>query len=375
LSDDFADAIYFVDLCTLDDAALVPIALASAFGIAAQQQDPLATLPALLAGRRSLLVIDNCEHVIEEIAAAAERLFKELPQLHLLTTSREALRVEGEHVHLLQPLDNPPERAELSAGEALDAAAVQLFMERAAASGHSKPLDDADVPLIAGICRALDGNPLAIELAAGCVGAYGIRGTADLVADRSALLRQRRRCCARPRHQTLQAMLDWSYGLLIERDRLVLARLAVLVGSFALEMAQAAAGDETLRALDVAEAVRSLLDKSLLMVGALGGDGRVHFRLLNITHAYAADKLAQNVEAARVGQRHATQQVQPLEAGESGIAELLFHDLSTGTGHHRIASRAQMAPTLQAPMGIDQPASTTGITAGHGSQFAEGAQA
>jgi predicted ATPase len=93
-------------------------------------------------------------------------------------------------------------------------------------------------------------------------------------------------------------MLDWSYGLLIERDRLVLTRLAVLVGSFALEMAQAAAGDETLRALDVAEAVRSLLDKSLLMVGALGGDGRVHFRLLNITRAYAADKLAQNVEAA-----------------------------------------------------------------------------
>jgi predicted ATPase/DNA-binding winged helix-turn-helix (wHTH) protein len=290
LSDDFADAICFVDLCTLSDAALVPIALASALGISAQQQDPLAALPALFTGRRILLVVDNCEHVVEEIAAIAERLFKEAPQLHLLTTSREALRIEGEHVHRLQPLDNPPERAELSAGEALGSAAVRLFMERAAASGHSKPLDDADAPLVAGICRALDGNPLAIELAAGCVGAYGIRGAADLVADCFALLRQRRRCSARPRHQSLQAMLDWSYCLLSERDRLVLTRLAVFVGTFTLEAVQAVAGDETLHAFDVAAAVRSLLDKSLLTLCTPGGDGRLQFRLLNIMRAYAADK-------------------------------------------------------------------------------------
>jgi predicted ATPase len=170
-------------------------------------------------------------------------------------------------------------------------------------------------------------------------------------------------------------MLDWSYGFLNERDRLVLTRLAVFVGSFTLEAAQAAAGDEALHAFDVAEAVRSLLDKSLLTVCAPGDDGRIYFRLLNITRAYVADKLAQNVEAARVGQRHATQQVQPLEACGGAVSELLFHDLSTGTVHHSIASRAQMAPTLRAPMGIDQPAGTTGSTAGHGSQFAEGARA
>jgi predicted ATPase len=331
LLEDFAHAAYFVDLCTVGGVDGVPIALASIFGIKVQEQDPLGALSALIASRRILLVIDNCEHVIEEVAAAADRLFREVPELHLLTTSREALRIEGEYVHLLQPLGNPTEHGALSASEALSSAAVRLFMERTAASGHSQPLDDANASLVIGICRALDGNPLAIELAAGCVGTLGIRGTADLVADRFALLQQRRRCSARPRHQSLQTMLDWSYRLLGERDRLVLARLAVFDGPFTLETAQAAASDETLHPFDVTEAVRSLLDKSLLTLCAPGGDGRIQFRLLNTTRAYAASKLAEGSQAAQGARCHAMHQVQSFEGHVDDDAGPHSHHFSMST--------------------------------------------
>ena len=140
LLDGFNGAVFFVDLATLTDARLVPTAVARALGFMAQTHDPLRSLPAFIGEKKILLVLDNCEHVIDSAATLAERVVGETPQTHVLTTSREALRVEGEHVHLLYALDCPPDDTDLTAAEALAYPAVQLFMERAAAGGHDAVL-------------------------------------------------------------------------------------------------------------------------------------------------------------------------------------------------------------------------------------------
>jgi predicted ATPase len=188
--DAFGDAVYFVDLSAVSDPALVPSTAAAVLGVISQTQDPLPNLLAFLADRRVLLILDNCEHVINAAALLTERLFSEALQVHILTTSHEAPRVEGENVHILEyPIPN--ER--LTAAEALAGSAVQLFMDRAFAAGHTAELTDADAPVVAGICSRLDGIPFAIELAASRVAAYGLQGTADLLSNRFKLLWQGRR--------------------------------------------------------------------------------------------------------------------------------------------------------------------------------------
>jgi hypothetical protein len=189
--------------------------VATVLGVLVQAQDPLPSLLAFMATRRVLLVLDSCEHVIDAAASLTARLYRDAPEVHLLTTSRESLRVEGEHVHLLPPLDYPAARDDLTATEALTSPAVQLFMERACASGYSGSLTDAEAPVVASICRQLDGIALAIELQPFQAPLAG----------------------ASQRHQTLHAMLDWSYNLLSARDRRVLDRLSIFVGVFTMEAA------------------------------------------------------------------------------------------------------------------------------------------
>src|ERR1700689_5450825 len=193
LIDSFHDAVFFIDLAALTDPQLVPTAVASALGLMVQGQDPLAGLVAFIGDKKLLLVLDNCEHVIGVAAALAERIVSEAPQAHILATSREALRVEGEHVHLLYSPDCPPENAGLTATEVLAYPAAQMFMERAAASGLGDALTDLEAPIVARICRHLDGLALAIELAASRVGSIGIRGTAELLDNRFSLLWHGRR--------------------------------------------------------------------------------------------------------------------------------------------------------------------------------------
>jgi predicted ATPase/DNA-binding winged helix-turn-helix (wHTH) protein len=311
LLDDFENAVFFIDVGTLTDAALLPFSIASALGFHPQGSDPMAALLAFLGGRRLLLVLDCCEHVIAAAAVAAERLFSEAPQIHLLVTSREALRAEGEHVHLLRPLETPPSGAELTAVEALASPAVQLFMERAAASGHRLPLSDGDANIVADVCSRLDGIPLAIELAASRAGTYGIRGTADLL-DSGVRLAWRGRRSAVPRHQTLQAMFDWSYHLLSERDRRVLYRVSIFVGPFTLEAVQAVAADAEVDRLEVTSALTNLVDKSL--VSTLADEAHIVFRLLDTTRAYAAAKLASSGEQDEIAGKHASYYSEKLKA-------------------------------------------------------------
>src|SRR5271163_3292320 len=302
LIDGFHDAVFFIDLAALTDPQLVPTEVASALGLTVQTQDPLVGLLAFIGDRKILLVLDNCEHVISVAAALAERVVSEAPQAHILATSREALRAEGEHVHVLHSLECPPEDAGLTALEALRYPAAQLFMERAAASGHGAALSDIDAPIVARSCRRLGGVALAIELAASRVGSLGIRGTAELLENRFSLLWHGRRT-ALPRHETLNAMLDWSYSLLADREKVVLCRLSVFVGNFTLEAAGSVASETEADVAEVIDAVPGLAAKPLISTTAVGVS--TYYRLLDTTRAYAAAKLAERGEAPRIVRRHA----------------------------------------------------------------------
>jgi predicted ATPase/DNA-binding winged helix-turn-helix (wHTH) protein len=314
LLDGFDGAVFFVDLSALTNAELVPLAVASALGLMVQTQDPLLSLLAFIDDRKVLLVLDNCEHVIDVAAAMAERVVSAAPQVHVLTTSREALRVEGEHVHLLYALDCPPEDRGLTAADVLRYPAAQLFVERAAASGYRSELSDADAPSVAGICRRLDGIALAIELVASRAGSYGIRGTEELLNNRFSPLWQGRRT-ALPRHQTLNALLDWSYNLLSDQEKVVLCRLSVFVGHFTLEAACSVAGDGDAGDAEIVDAIASLVAKSLISTGTINGS--IYYRLLDTTRAYASAKLAERGEAVRVARRHAITYSKFLEHNET----------------------------------------------------------
>ncbi|WMT74524.1 winged helix-turn-helix domain-containing protein [Bradyrhizobium sp. Ash2021] len=333
LIDGFHDAVFFIDLAALTDPQLVPTAVASALGFMVQTKDPLVSLLAFIGDKKILLVLDNCEHVIGVAAALAERVVGEAPQAHILATSREALRVEGEHVHLLYSLDCPPEDAGLTAVEALRYPAAQLFMERAAASGYGAALSDIDAPIVAWSCRRLDGVALAIELAASRVGSLGIRGTAELLDNRFGLLWHGRRT-ALSRHETLNAMLDWSYSLLSEREKVVLCRLSVFVGDFTRQAAGSVASEtevDDADEADVFDAVASLVAKSLISTTVINES--TYYRLLDTTRAYAATKLAERGEADRFARRHAIFYSKFLEHDEIIQSTFGEHDLSVYAPH------------------------------------------
>jgi predicted ATPase/DNA-binding winged helix-turn-helix (wHTH) protein len=297
---EFAGAAYFLDLAAIMDQRLVASALASQLGLSVVSQNPIPAILALLREQRVLLLLDSCEHLIEPVAALAEELFRGAPQVHLLATSRESLRAEGEWVHHLSPLECPPQDAvSLTAMQALSFSAVQLFVEQAEASGHHLQLSDAEAPIVAALCRRLDGIALALELAARRVGVYGLTGTASLLDHQFHLLRGRR--TATPRHQTLTETLDWSHGLLSETERLVLRRLAIFVGAFSLEAAIAVVAHD----LDAAQATGTfarLVEKSLV---SLDVSAAARYRLLDTTRAYALEKLATSGERKMIARRHA----------------------------------------------------------------------
>lgn len=296
---DFEGATCFFDLAMLNDPNLLPSAIASALGLIIQSDDPVPELLSFFRDKRMLLILDSCEHVIDTVAKLAERIVQEAPRLHLLATSREALRVEGEQVFQLPPLENPPDDCRLSAAEVLNFPAPQLFVERIVAGGRLSKLGDADAKLVGEMCRRLDGLPLAIELTASRVNALGIQETAVLLHDRLRLHWKGRRTAV-GRHQTLSATLDWSHDLLTERERSVLRRLAVFMGVFPLEAARLVAAGDGVEEEDVAMAVEGLVAKSLLTT-----DQAARLRLLDSTKAYSLQKLIESGESNTVARRHA----------------------------------------------------------------------
>lgn len=315
MATEFDEAVYFVDLSALRDSALVIPAVASALQCLEQTQDSLTRLLTFVASKRILLILDSCEHLVESVATLTDELFHAAPLVHILATTREALRVEGENIQLLKSLDSPLNAPRVTAAAAMMSPAVQLFMERAAAGGYRTGLTDEDAPAVADICRQLDGMPLAIELTASRSSTYGIGGLAQLIGERLMLVWHGRRSV--PRHQTLQAMLDWSYDLLSELEKSVLCSMSVFVGTFTLDMAHAITSSLGCDEMQLANVVTSLVDKSLISVART--EGISSYRLLDTTRAYAVVKLQERGETNTIARRHALHFAERLDGMRANI--------------------------------------------------------
>jgi predicted ATPase/DNA-binding winged helix-turn-helix (wHTH) protein len=299
----FPDAAYLAELAALTDPGLVPTTVARVLGQPLGNDRLSADSVGRAIGAKKLLVVlDNCEHLIEAVAELAQAIVRMCPNAWLLATSREALRIHGEHVYQVAPLDVPP-RVKTSSRAVLEHSAVQLFISRAKASHSAFSPQEESLSDIAAICRNLDGIPLAIEFAAARAAALGVRQVALLLNDRFRLLTSGHRG-ALPRHRTLRATFDWSYELLSEEERSVLRQLGIFPTGFTIEAASAVIGDAPGAPSAVVEGLASLVAKSLVITSD-GADSAGRWRLLETIRVYALDRLNEAGEAQPTARRHA----------------------------------------------------------------------
>jgi len=299
---DYAHGARFVDLSALSDPLRVRGLLDAVIDIPEASREHLPPLRVRPRDCRMLIVLDNCEHVIEAAAELAEDVLRAAPGVAILATSREPLAAEGEWVHRIEGLAAPASSLALTCEEALAWPAIDLFVERAAACCDGFALDDETLPLVRRACERLDGMPLAIELAAARVDTLGLAGLVERLDDLFEVLIRGRRT-ALPRHRTLQALFDWSHDLLGEDDRIVLRRLARFRAGFTLESAVAVAAHPPLAREDVVQGVPGLATRSLLAVDTSGCT--VRYSLPAVARAYAGRRLAASGEEAVVARRHA----------------------------------------------------------------------
>lgn len=308
------DGVWFLDLSPLTDASLVPAAVAKTLAT----RDDLRATPSesvvkSLATAQSLLIFDNCEHVLDGAAELIHEILRGCPGVKILATSRQSLGVEGEIVHRVPSLSVPEQVPMVDAEVAATFGAVEMFVDRARASDSRFVLSDENAAAVAEICVRLDGIPLAIELAASRTSALDVHSLARKLGDRFSLLTGGART-ALPRHKTLTALIDWSYDHLHADERRLLNRLGIFCG-FTLEAATAICAGEGLDAGDFVDLVAALVDKSLVTVDA--GPRRERFRLLETTKAYVLEELAIAGEADLLARRHAAYFLeQAIEADE-----------------------------------------------------------
>jgi predicted ATPase/DNA-binding winged helix-turn-helix (wHTH) protein len=319
VSEEFGGEVYFVDLGSLADSDLVARAIGTSLGLVLKSNEAGIELADLIHSRKLLIILDSCEHVIQAVASIAERLFLGAEQVHILATSRELLRVEGEHCYRVAPLDFPPAESEQTADAVIRYPAAHLFVERVAARGGDFVLTDLEAPFVADMCRRLDGLPLAIELAAGPVATLGIRGTVARLASRLEMLKLGHRTTV-PRHQTLKATLDWSYDLLSDVEKIVFRRVAPFVENFDLEGARYVASGQGSDGGDILDAIAGLVEKSLISTRLERGEPE--YRLLDTTRAYAVAKLEEHGEFNSISLRYAEYVIQQLESQKETLAVL-----------------------------------------------------
>ncbi|MEZ1314504.1 winged helix-turn-helix domain-containing protein [Pseudomonas fluorescens] len=298
----YRDGILLLDLAPINKPSMIGAHLANLLEMSLHADEPTQELATFLRDRHMLLVIDNCEHLIDAIASLSESLLRAAPHVHILATSRESLRAEGEFVQRLESLDCPPPIAVLDRAQALTFSALQLFVERAMASHDSFELTDQELPLAIEICQRLDGIPLALELAAAQVGNLGLSGLLKRLKG-SFRLHTYGNSATLGRHQTLRATLDWSYELLSACEQTCLRRLGMFRGSFTLESAAAVIGGERIDSREIFGSITQLVAKSLLIVEV--GDEEVFYRLLDTTRRYALEKLGLALDLPGTRERHA----------------------------------------------------------------------
>ena len=292
----FPEGVWWVELAALSDGALVARAIAQALGVRAGDERPvLETIVALLRNHTALLVLDNCEHLLDVAAECVRALLRNAPALRVLVTSQEALHTPEEQVYRLGSLP--------VTGDSSDAPApaVELFVARAQAADPRLQLSTTGLVTVAEICSRLDGIPLAIELAAARVRLLGIEGLHARLDERFHILTGGTRSLLR-RHQTLRAALDWSHGLLSPDERRVFRRLGVFVGGFTLELAQGVAADDQIDRWAVLDVLGHLVDKSLVVAD---GEELPRYRMLETVRAFALEQLAASGETPTLLRRHA----------------------------------------------------------------------
>jgi predicted ATPase/transcriptional regulator with XRE-family HTH domain len=300
LLDAYPDGVWLVDLAPLADQTLVASTILSALQLPSTTGSPSEVIIAYLKTRRVLLILDNCEHVIAAALEVVASIVQSCPRVRILTTSREALGAPGERLYRLPSMAIPPD-SRGSAQDALCYGAVTLFVDRAHAVNSSFALIDDNAPDVSEICRHLDGIPLAIELAAARVRVLAPRQIAERLDRRFRLLADTEHR-ALPRHQTMTALIDWSYDLLTAREQEVFEELAVFAGGCTLETATAVCAREREDDLDVLGFIESLVMKSLLVAELVGSEQRYH--LLESSRQYARDKLTARGGQERVARRH-----------------------------------------------------------------------
>ena len=289
LSETYGDGVYLVHLASVRRGQSVAARIAGAVGLPTPAGEPEEAVISFLRPKQALLVLDDCEHLVNEIAPLVESLLRAAPGLTIITTSREPLRAEGECLHRLHPLRYPAADESLKASEVRRYPAVQMFIERVLNRGQELSLSDTDVECVAEICRLADGVPLAIELAASRAGLLGLEQLVARLREQPLLSGNARRTAA-DRHQTLSASLEWSYALLSDRERTVLERLASLKDAFTVESAVAWVSRDGVDPQEVVECLFALVEKSLIAMEMDGSGAR--YRLINITRRFVLEKLS-----------------------------------------------------------------------------------
>ena len=296
----FPDGVWFLDLAPIRDAALVVGEAAQVLGVREEPgRSPLQTVCAHLKSLRVLLVVDNCEQVVRACAELASAILKSAPNVRLIASSREALRVPGEQAYPILPLPVPAKGDSIAKLGAMTA--VRLFVERAQQHKPAFELNEREAPAVAELVARLEGIPLALELAAARVRQLSVADINLRLNDRYKLLTGGSRVLQQ-RQQTLRALVDWSYDILTETEQLLLQRLSAFRGGFALDAAEQVCGADAIDSLDVMDLVGSLVEKSLVMLDDQAAEPR--YRMLETIGDYAREKLAQAGTTAETGARH-----------------------------------------------------------------------
>jgi len=302
LLSEYPDGVWLVEFAHLADPARVPQVLATALSVREEADRPLlVTLVDHLRPKRVLLLLDNCEHLIDACAGLADTLLRGCPEVKILPSSREALGLTGEVVFRVPPLSLPDSRLVPALERLAEYEAVRLFVDRAIAVKPDFTLTDDTAAAVVQICRRLDGIPLAIELAAARVRTLSVQQITAHLDERFRLLTGGSRT-ALPRHQTLRGLIDWSYGLLSEAERELFRRVSVFVGGWTLEASVAVCAGVDVDRYDIVELLGRLVDKSLCLIDGEGSDPR--YRLLETIRQYGFEKLAETSEGQVVRARH-----------------------------------------------------------------------
>ena len=340
----FSDGVWLVELAPLSDATLIIQTVASVLGLRESSGRPLTDhVIDYLRAKELLLILDNCEHLIDACARLADQLLQSCPNLKMIASSREALGINGETVYRVPSLFLPTQDR-VTREALLECESVQLFVERASAANPKFNLTEMNAFSVAQICLRLDGIPLALELAAARVRVLSVEQVAERLDDRFRLLTGGSRT-ALPRQQTLRALIDWSYDLLTDSEKALFRRLAVFVGGWTLEAAEAVCAGDGVEPYEVLDLLTQLVDKSLVIPEER--DNVVRYHRLETIRQYAREKLLESDEALKVRQRHLDYFIELIKWGDKNWFGPEYAEVEKRLGSEGDNIRAALAWTLE----------------------------